>query len=454
MKSAIVTVGGRARRTTIAASLAAIGLVVGACSIGGSGSPTPTPASSSATPTATADPNLPKLNPTGWKPDVYSALVKTIDAGAYTGRYAIFDFDNTSQARDVTESALGQAKVSNFPAPGSIPSVFATPIGNGKTTVRITDGLPEYYDALASLGGEGFSYQDKYGQAESDLWPGLAFTGLTVDDYVNTVSQAYDNGIALEDLKTGKETEVGGVGRAFVYPQMADLYGYLNSRGYNTYVVSAGITWGVRFMVKNALNPVIKAKYGAAAELPLNHVIGISTLLRDKTTGEVWTDAGIRNTPSASGILNLDPTAMKNFKILGQPDPPVSWGGGKVAAILQGITRDRPYLVGGDALGDHEMLNTAENRLWISRLDKPTYQVEIAEQIKIDQPGNWLLQPTISSAPVGFASTMCHLRTRAGMTPEMQKTVDESAATLAATGQFNGFNDCTANAAPSTSTAQ
>jgi phosphoserine phosphatase len=391
---------------------------------------------------------LPVLDPAGWRPEVYQGLVKLVEAQANTGKLVLFDFDNTTQARDVSEAALGVAEVNNLPSAADIPAALAPPIGDGKSTVTINDGLVKYYEAFASLGGEGFRYADKHGQAESNLWAGLAFTGLTVNDYVKTVAKAYGNGIALTDLQTGKESKVGGVGRPFVYPQMADLYGYLRSRGYNVYVVSAGIAWGVRYMVKTALNPVIAAKYGAAAQLPLDHVVGITTLLKDKVNGDVWTDTGVRNAPAAAAFLNLQPTALKQFEILGLPGSTVSWGGGKVAAVLREISRDRPYLVGGDALGDHELLNIAENRLWIARLDKPANQRQIAEQINVDQPGNWLLQPTISSAPAGFASDICQIQARPGMTPKVQNDIKASLESITPTGKLDGFSDC-ARGAPS-----
>ncbi|MEI8084399.1 MAG: hypothetical protein WCI74_21370, partial [Actinomycetes bacterium] len=98
--------------------------------------------------------------------------------------------------------------------------------------------------------------------------------------------------------------------------------------------------------------------------------------------------------------------------------------------------------VGGDALGDHELLNIAENRLWITRLDKPANQKQIAEQTKVDQPGTWLLQPTISRAPVGFASSLCQIQARPGMKPNVQSEIKASLASIEPTGKLAGFSNC------------
>lgn len=117
---------------------------------------------------------------------------------------------------------------------------------------------------------------------------------------------------------------------------------------------------------------------------------------------------------------------------------------GKVAGIQNFITRGRPLLVGGDAAGDFEMLNLAENRLWIARLDKPSKQEAVAKQIQNDQEGNWLIQPTISGAPVGFVPNSCELTKRldAHGNTEVDANVKESVATLESTGQLKDFNNC------------
>jgi hypothetical protein len=83
------------------------------------------------------------------------------------------------------------------------------PIRNATETVKITDGLTDYYHALEGLGTEGSSYADKHSTASAEVWHGLAFAGLTVKDVVDGVVQAYDNGSAVSDPQPAKESRVG-----------------------------------------------------------------------------------------------------------------------------------------------------------------------------------------------------------------------------------------------------
>ncbi len=409
-------------------ALATVAVVAGGCS---------------ATTTSQSRPpvNGPMLAAEGWRPEVHESLVKIVSDQRNTGKYAIFDFDNTTQARDVGEAVIGQTDEDKSLTPTAIPPGVVPPLTIAGKTTTINDGLSVYYDALASIGTQ---YNDPFGPFASNTIVAQFFAGRSVSDYVSQVAKAYANGAGEAELVSGTEQLVGGFGRPFIYPQMADLYGFLRSNGYDVWIVSAGVSWAVRWMVKNVLNPQITAKYGTDAAIPLDHVVGITTLLKDKRTGVVWTDYGLSKGQPNDAFVNLDPAEIKNFEILQLPDALNSWRGGKVGAIQDRVTRDKPYLIGGDSSGDLEMLNQSENRLFISRLDKPNLQQEIAAQIKIDQPGNWMLQPTISSAPVGFLSDNCVLSQRlaAHPNPTVLASVGQSLQTLEQTGKLAGFRNC------------
>ncbi len=408
-------------------------LVTGAVLAGG--------CSGTTTPHSQPPVNGPMLAAAGWRPEVHESLVKVVSDQRNTGKYAIFDFDNTTQARDVSEAVIGQTEEDKSLVPAAIPPGVVPPVTiDGKTTT-INDGLSAYYDALASIGTQ---YNDPFGPFTSLTAAAQFFAGRSVSDYVSQVAKAYANGAGEAELVSGTEQLVGGFGRPFIYPQMADLYGFLRSNGYDVWIVSAGVSWAVRWMVKNVLNPKITAKYGVDAAIPLNHVVAVTTLLKDKRTGVVWTDYGLSKGQPNDAFVNLDPNEIKNFEILQLPDALNSWRGGKVGAIQDRITRDKPYLIGGDADGDFEMLNQAENRLVISRLDKPNLQQKFAEQIKISQPGNWMLQPTISSAPVGFLSDNCALSQKlaAHPNPTVAASAEQSLQTLEQSGELAGFKNC------------
>lgn len=90
---------------------------------------------------------------------------------------------------------------------------------------------------------------------------------------------------------------------------MADLYGNLRRSGYDVWVVSAGIAWGVRWMVQNALNPAIVAKYGAAAAVPPDHVVAVTTLMKDRSTGRLVSDYQLTRGEPDARYLGPDPAA-------------------------------------------------------------------------------------------------------------------------------------------------
>lgn len=343
--------------------------------------------------------NGPVLDKSGWNEYTYQRILELVSANKNSGKKAIFDFDNTTIARDISEAVVGQISVDKAIKPSDISTDIAPTFILNNKKVNINQGLGNYYEAAATAGS---ASGNEFGDYSYLLLPAQYFANKPLSFLVNQVKKAYANGIASKDLTTGKESTVGGFGRPFVYPQMADLYGFLRNNGIDVWIVSAGITWTVRWLVHNAMNPVITAKYGEQAAMPMSQVLGMTTLLRDERTGELVYDNVLAHNKANQEYLDLDQRETRHFTILAQPSGVLTWRGGKVGGMQNFITRERPLLVGGDASGDFEILNMAENRLWIARLDKPTKQKAIAEQIQNDQQGNWLIQPTISSAPVGF----------------------------------------------------
>lgn len=419
------------RVTTLTALVVSVLMVVTGCS----SSVTGTQSSSDQSPKA------PLLDRGNWTQSTYDGLVQLVGAESGSGKLAIFDFDNTTQARDVGEAATAQTQADGALDLNSIPAALVPPLViDGKQTT-IEDGVFTYYDALTELGT---SQDDPRGAYPANTLVAQFWTGKTVQQFVDQVARSYDNGAGEKDLQSGELTAVEGVGRQFIYPEMADLYGFLRNNGYDVWITSAGVSWAVRWMVKNVMNPQIVAKYGEDAALPLDRIVAISTLLRDKRTGEILTDYGLTQGNPNEKFLQMEPEELANLEILGLADSLNSWSGGKVGAIQDRITRDRPYLSGGDSDGDFEMLNSAENRLWVTRLDKPSLQTRVAEQFDIDQPGNWLLQPTISTAPVGFLPTECAMdqKLAANPNPTTVTAVDESMKALTPTNKLGSFPDC------------
>lgn len=384
----------------------------------------------------------PTLDPAGWNPSTHQALVDLVQANRNSGKIATFDWDNTSQARDVGEATVGRADADKLIDPKQIPAAVVPPFTLNGKKIDISAGISDYYNNLASI-----DPKDPFASYPSDNIIGQYWTGRPLSQFADAVKAAYDNGGGQQEIESGTEELVGGFGRQFVYPQMADLYGYLIANGIDVWTVSAGIVWAVRWMIANQMNPLIAAKYGPTVQMNPSHVTGIAMLLKDTRTGALMTDNQLARTKPNQAFLDMNPEEISHYQITGLPDAVNSWRGGKVAAIQDLITRERVLLAGGDSQGDFEMLNMAENRLWITRLENPSIQQQVAQQFEIDQPGNWLLQPTISTAPVGFKSSECELNQDLAEhpNPTTSAAVQQSLQALDPSGFLSSWRNCDSN---------
>ncbi len=421
---------------------AAAVLTLSACS---SNPPAPSTAGTnddSATATSTAavaDGSVPALDRAGWTESVYKTLTETIIGSAGQGKIVVFDFDNTTQARDIGEAVLAQVQQAKVIDPASLsPAMFPPFTTSGGEPMTITEGVSDYYDAVLDSAGDA----DPFREYSSLPMPATAFTGRTLADFLAQTATVYDNGAGVKDLTSKDESTILGAGRPFIYPQMADLYGNLRSNGYDVWVVSAGVGWAVRWMVQNAVNPAIVAKYGPDAALPMDHVVAITTLLKDRETGKLVSDYQLTHQTPDARYINLEPTRMSQLEITAIPDGVASWRGGKAGAIDNIITRGELFMVAGDSMGDVEMLARATNRLVISRMNKPALAEGFADEIAKAPDANWMLQPTINSAPVGFLETKCQMADKTAGNADLTATTDKSLGVLDGTGRLGSFTSC------------
>ena len=421
---------------------AAAVLTLSACS---SNPPAPSTAGTnddSATATSTAavaDGSVPALDRAGWTESVYKTLTETIIGSAGQGKIVVFDFDNTTQARDIGEAVLAQVQQAKVIDPASLsPAMFPPFTTSGGEPMTITEGVSDYYDAVLDSAGDA----DPFREYSSLPMPATAFTGRTLADFLAQTATVYDNGAGVKDLTSKDESTILGAGRPFIYPQMADLYGNLRSNGYDVWVVSAGVGWAVRWMVQNAVNPAIVAKYGPDAALPMDHVVAITTLLKDRETGKLVSDYQLTHQTPDARYINLEPTRMSQLEITAIPDGVASWRGGKAGAIDNIITRGELFMVAGDSMGDVEMLARATNRLVISRMNKPALAEGFADEIAKAPDANWMLQPTINSAPVGFLETKCQMADKTAGNADLTAATDKSLGVLDGTGRLGSFTSC------------
>lgn len=409
-------------------------LTLGACST----APT-TPSADTATTSPVANSDVPALDRAGWTESVYQKLTETIQSSAGQGKIVVFDFDNTTQARDIGEAVLARVQQTDAINPASLsPAMFPPFTGSDGTPVAITAGISDYYDALLDSGADA----DPFREYSSLPMPATAFTGRTLTDFVAQTAAVYDGGAGAADLTSKEQSKILGAGRPFIYPQMADLYGNLRAQGYDVWVVSAGVGWAVRWMVQNALNPAIVAKYGPDAALPMDHVVAITTLLKDRASGTLLSDYQLTHQSPDDAYINLEPARMAQLEITAIPDGLSSWRGGKAGAIDNIISRGELFMVAGDSMGDVEMLNRAPNRLVISRMNKPDLAEGFAAEIAKAPDANWMLQPTINSAPVGFLETKCAMADKTAGNADITASTDKSLATLEGTGRLGSFVTC------------
>lgn len=382
---------------------------------------------------------VPVLDPGGWTASVYKSLTEAISGSAGQGKIAVFDFDNTTQARDIGEAMVALVQLDDLIDPASLSTDLFPPFTTlDGSQMDISQGVYDYYEALLASAGD----NDPFREYSSMLIPNSQFTGYTVADFLDVTASVYDNGSALADLTTGTESTILSAGRPFIYPQMADLYGNLRAHGYDVWVVSAGVSWAVRWMVQNALNPTVIAKYGAEAAMPLDHVVAVNSLMRDKQTGKLLSDFQLTHQDPDFAYINLDPQRMSELEILAVPDGLSSWRGGKTGAMDNYITRDDVFLAAGDSFGDVEMLSRAGMRLTINRMEKPYLAQAFADEEALAPEAVWLFQPALFTAPVGFLETQCEMRGKTAGDPGLIAKTESSLSILGGTGRLGSFASC------------
>ncbi len=64
------------------------------------------------------------------------------------------------------------------------------------------------------------------------------------------------------------------------------------------------------------------------------------------------------------------------------------------------------------------MLDRAENRIWITRLEKMNYQETLVKIMKKALPGQWFVQPVLYKKAPGFVSSQADLDKRLAAKPK------------------------------------
>ncbi|WP_300671278.1 hypothetical protein [Desulfoluna sp.] len=380
-----------------------------------------------------------KLEESNWNPAVKARLEKIIAENAFQGKKAAFDFDNTSICRDIGEATfaamveagqLSLEKVSRDITPSFV-------LGDKRVSLDTVESLPEFYEDFLSATKHQKGEKTPY--ANSYAWVVQIMAGMTPDQIIPFSEKAFGNNIASQDSGAAdlKETKINGYRMPFFYPEMVELYGTLLKNGYDVYVCSASNIWTVRWMVAENLNKRLEAKFGKGIAIAPDHVIGVNVLLKDKRDGKLYKDQLL--VKSNAKYANLDREELSNYELTSQVVYPITGYFGKVANIIKYITKERPFLIGGDSSNDLPMLDRAENRLWITRLESMGYQKGLVEQIGDSLPGNWMIQPVLYKKSPGFVATQADLNKRLAPKASALKTPTKVVNFLKENGQLSQF---------------
>ena len=257
-----------------------------------------------------------------WPAPAAKQLNEMIAANANKGNYAVFDMDNTSYRYDLEESLLPFMENKGLITRETMdPSLKLIPF---KDTADHKESLFSYYYRLCEV-DDMVCYP----------WVARIFSGFTLKELKVQVDELMASGKPVPvSYFEGDVVKKSEVQPPKVFTGQAELYNKLMENGIEVYVMTAASEELVRMV---AADP----KYGYNVK-PEN-VIGVTTMLKDRKTGELTTarkqiTAGKYDENSNLG-LELTPYLWT----------PATWMAGKHAAILTYIDEwKKPVIVGGD----------------------------------------------------------------------------------------------------------
>ncbi|MCY1391023.1 hypothetical protein D9M71_58500 [compost metagenome] len=315
-----------------------------------------------------------------WPEAAARQLDTLIAANANKGAYAVFDMDNTSYRYDLEESLLPFLEMKGVLTRDKLdPSLRLIPF---KDVGGHKESLNSYYYRLCEL---------------DDLvcypWVAQVFSGFTLKELKGYVDELMAYGKPIpSDYYEGDAVKPVEIQPPKIFSGQRELFNKLMENGIEVYVMTAAHEELVRMV---AADP----KYGYNVK-PQN-VIGVTTLLKNRESGEITTS----RKQIAEG--KYDEKANLDLEVTPYLWTPATWMAGKQAAILTYIDQwKRPILVGGDTpSSDGYMLfnGTADNglRLWINRKAKYMDQLNgmmksnAEAQAKLGQPvtadKNWVI---------------------------------------------------------------
>ncbi|MFO1513015.1 MAG: HAD family hydrolase [Verrucomicrobiota bacterium] len=296
-----------------------------------------------------------------WEQGIRTELEALIRRGAGKRLPVVFDFDNTIIRGDIGEATMAVLARSGLLTPSTLPAslcpVFRPP-GKERHEIQSFADAVAYYFALLAPTAHGDDDPAPYGTGYA--WAVEIMAGLRVADVVEATRSV----IALSQAQNSAFIEVTpGHTSVLVprfYPEMVELLAELIRQEFEVWIVSASNVWSVRYIVLHALNPMLRERKAEAGIRP-DHVIGISTLLKDERD-RLFKDALL--VKEDAGYANLTSGVAEKLCLTSHLQFPLPTYSGKLACIYDAIGR-RPFLGAGDGPGDRAMVNISEHQLWI-----------------------------------------------------------------------------------------
>ena len=339
------------------------------------------------------------LSGKGWSERARAGLARLIASGAGKGHAAVFDFDNTIVCGDIGEATLAllakEKLIKKDDIPAELAPSFRSPAGETVSLSACPD-LTVYYEEL--LGATAHQAGDFAPLSNGYVWAVEAMRGLSVADVTGATERVHAQSEPFVPKRVEVTPGVSSYPVPFFYPEMLELIAALIANRYEVWIVSASNAWTIRWMALRALNPMLAA-LGCDEGIAPERVIGVSTLLSDREHRLYKDHLLVRAEPR---YADMDREYLDGLRLTARTVYPAPTYSGKVACILDLIGR-RPFLAAGDSPGDLPMLEYAENRLWVARLEKPPYQREMAA-IAGRTGGTWLVQPALCGDATGFTA--------------------------------------------------
>ncbi|WP_275466117.1 HAD family hydrolase [Streptomyces noursei] len=292
-----------------------------------------------------------------WPAPVAEKLGEVITANEHKGAYAVFDADNTTYRNDLEESLLPFLERKGVLTRSSMaPSLKVIPF---KDTATHKESLYSYYNRLCEVDDQ-VCYP----------WAAQVFSGFTLKQLKGYVDEllAYHKPIPAEYYADGKLTRTQVQAPRFSRG-MQELYHALRRHGVEVYVVSAASEDLVRMVLSDP-------RYGY--DVKPENVIGVSMLLKDRTTGDVTS----ARKEIAAG--HFDPKKLADRELTPTLWAPLTWYEGKPAAINTYIDEWRkPILAAGDTpKSDGPMLFHSTDvehggvRVWVNRKESSMKELD------------------------------------------------------------------------------